>query len=402
MKAGLFDEALRSTTDRDICIRLADVLGDDDAFASTCIHTVVHYADKDRPRVSAPGSRTKTEGLVRFYMKHGARMSNEEREAFLIRAVDIFGCDRAEFGAKTTVHEPGIFRSWAGDELPLVPGTAELLPPFHSTDLLSKIKRNALFGIITSDINRVLPLLDDLAQAFSSSESNFTPFVILFANSDSEELGDSLKAKLADRGISGFVLTRSPNGVVDSILNQCHNVDMTILNGPLPIALSRTVIQVFIFNILGYLEDISAVVILDDDKRLPLGWSPFITCDQNSSVKKKHIFIGRDLRTPPNPSLFSLRTNLIDLLYALDLHHAKGRDIMSLCCTHEALWDKQDWYYDLSSSRYDHLEMPVHKENGITDDILTFLRKKLSDFLIGTPMVSKLSKIIDTKSAFET
>ena len=62
MKAGLFDEALRSTTDRDICIRLADVLGDDDAFASTCIHTVVHYADKDRPRVSAPGSRTKTEG----------------------------------------------------------------------------------------------------------------------------------------------------------------------------------------------------------------------------------------------------------------------------------------------------------------------------------------------------
>eukprot|EP00956_Cyclotella_meneghiniana_P026406 scaffold56991_cov23-Cyclotella_meneghiniana.AAC.1 len=59
---------------------------------------------------------------------------------------------------------------------------------------------------------------------------------------------------------------------------------------------------------------------------------------------------------------------------------------MSLCCTHEALWDKQDWYYDLSSSRYNHLEMPVHKENGITDDILTFLRKKLSDFLRGTPM----------------
>lgn len=61
MKAGLFDEALQSTTDRDICIRLADVLGDN-AFASTGIHTVVHYADKDRPRVSTPGSRTKTEG----------------------------------------------------------------------------------------------------------------------------------------------------------------------------------------------------------------------------------------------------------------------------------------------------------------------------------------------------
>lgn len=90
-----------------------------------------------------------------------------------------------------------------------------------------------------------------------------------------------------------------------------------------------------------------------------------------------------------------MRTNLIDLLYALDLHHAKGNDhsdIRSLCCSHEVLQDKQDWYYDLSSARYNHLEMPVYKENVITDDISVFLKKTLCAFLRGTPMVSSSSK----------
>ena len=52
------------------------------------------------------------------------------------------------------------------------------------------------------------------------------------------------------------------------------------------------------------LDDTDAVVIIDDDKRLPQGWSPFV------DAGGADILIGRDLRTPPNPALFSLRTNL--------------------------------------------------------------------------------------------
>ena len=35
------------------------------------------------------------------------------------------------------------------------------------------------------------------------------------------------------------------------------------------------------------------------------------------------IQIGRDLRTPPNPTLLSLRTNLLDIIFAFDLAYLK-------------------------------------------------------------------------------
>lgn len=89
LAAGGFDEALPSTTDRDLCIRLAD-LGYV-RFGRLPFALVDHYADPDRMRLSTKGSAAKTKGLGVFWQKYGGRMTDEQRTSFLDRAKALFG-----------------------------------------------------------------------------------------------------------------------------------------------------------------------------------------------------------------------------------------------------------------------------------------------------------------------
>ena len=91
LEAGGFDETLVSTTDRDVCIRLAD-LGTV-RYGALAEHLVHHYADNDRPRLSTPGGDKKRSGLRYFYRKYRSRMSPSQREAFIQRSVKLFDCD---------------------------------------------------------------------------------------------------------------------------------------------------------------------------------------------------------------------------------------------------------------------------------------------------------------------
>ena len=94
MEAGGFDEALTSTTDRDICIRLAD-LGTV-KYGALNEHLVHHFADNDRDRLSRPGGDAKRSGLTHFYRKYRGRMSGAQDAAFLERSRRLFDCDPAE------------------------------------------------------------------------------------------------------------------------------------------------------------------------------------------------------------------------------------------------------------------------------------------------------------------
>lgn len=91
LDAGGFDETLASTTDRDLCIRLAD-LGTV-RYGAIDEHLVHHFADNDRPRLSRPGGDKKKSGLRSFYRKHRSRMSAAQREAFIQRSVQLFDYD---------------------------------------------------------------------------------------------------------------------------------------------------------------------------------------------------------------------------------------------------------------------------------------------------------------------
>ena len=86
-----FDEELVSTTDRDICIRLADL--DSIVYGPLREYLVHHYAESDRPRLSTRGSDTKCRGLKHFFRKYSSRMSGEQRNAFIERSRSVFDCD---------------------------------------------------------------------------------------------------------------------------------------------------------------------------------------------------------------------------------------------------------------------------------------------------------------------
>ena len=91
LETGGFDEGLLSTTDRDICIRLADLGTLRYGRIEDCL--VQHYAESDRPRLSTPGSEAKCAGLRGFFRKYQGRMTAEQKEAFIHRSLVVFNCD---------------------------------------------------------------------------------------------------------------------------------------------------------------------------------------------------------------------------------------------------------------------------------------------------------------------
>lgn len=91
IEVGGFDEALVSTTDRDVCIRLADF--GTVRYGAIAEHLVHHYADNDRPRLSTPGGDKNKQGLRYFFKKYQSRMSASQKEAFIQRSIQLFHCD---------------------------------------------------------------------------------------------------------------------------------------------------------------------------------------------------------------------------------------------------------------------------------------------------------------------
>jgi len=89
LQAGCFDEAMKSSTDRDICIRICD-LGDT-KYQRVPSTLVKHYAEVDRQRMTTRGSFSKNKGLEYFFRKYMGRMTDEEIEGFLERSDRLFG-----------------------------------------------------------------------------------------------------------------------------------------------------------------------------------------------------------------------------------------------------------------------------------------------------------------------
>ncbi len=88
LQAGCFDESLSSSTDRDLCIRLAEL----DTIRYRTIHQflVHHYAETNRVRLSTSGSNAKISGLTAFWKKYQGRMTEQQKSAFSQRAKELF------------------------------------------------------------------------------------------------------------------------------------------------------------------------------------------------------------------------------------------------------------------------------------------------------------------------
>ena len=355
LEAGGFDEGLASTTDRDVCIRLADLRSV--RFGSLPEHLVHHYAEEDRLRLSTPGSEAKCLGLTRFFRKYNGRMSGEQRAAFLRRSREMFGCDAD-----------------AAMDIPPVSGPARDNPvPGESLDLV--------VGAITSpEVAGISRLMDDLVTRIAWRD-DVTLKVILLENGGTDHSSrKALTEAVAGASEQGLDVT------VKTLEDQASDVEAGMLSatpdqlsGRKSIAASRTMLQHYLY--LEAKPRPGAVVwILDDDVRLDsLAYEAdghiqpaevdYVPAIMQLRDTGNEVVIGEVTGDPPLPALSCVRTQLVDLYHNLQQLARLGPDTPYPDRSGEnklARSDVRDYYYDLSRSETGHLESPFWYEAGRT------------------------------------
>ena len=352
LEAGGFDEALASTTDRDLCIRLAD-LGTV-KFGTTNEYLVHHFADENRPRLSTPGGEAKREGLAYFYRKYRGRMSEEQREAFVERSLGLFNCDPRE---------------------PVVVPPLSPLPV--SAGAIAAEPLILVAGAITSpDTTLAERILASLSEVIASHQ-DVTLKVVLLENG-----GRAPETRWALRSAVHRYLEEGIDVVVKTLEQQDADAAKGLFEaaqGEAPdrksIALSRTMLQHYLFLEAKPLPG-SVAWILDDDLVLE-----GLAYDTDGSLKSHSFDYGTAIRAlknsgasivlcevtgdPPLPALSCLRTQLVDLYH--NLHRLAVLDPGSRFpeSGDENRWARTvspDYYYDLSGRSTRHLELPFWYE----------------------------------------
>jgi nucleoside-diphosphate-sugar epimerase/GT2 family glycosyltransferase len=319
LRAGLFDEALLSCTDRDLLLRLLDLPEFSWAAVSPHAWTVLHYADADRLRLSTPGSLTKSAGLDYFWFKHSRSMTADVARACLGRAQQYFGWapspDAA--GIMCRQHE-------ASTTAPLF--TVPLLP-LYGTERVQLL----VVGIISDAAStRVAPLLVDLAAVMRAHSARLQLCVVVVANG---AVGDALQSAVHSATASGLPVTlvthhdqETLGMLLDPVFSEwsCAGAP-TEPAGRRPIADMRTVLQLWLYAVSTGMQRAAGgcisspvVWILDDDKRIPedtIATLPRVLATlQTCGVD---VVFGPERGAASVPALAVARTQLLDLLYAL-------------------------------------------------------------------------------------
>eukprot|EP00656_Telonema_subtile_P043746 TRINITY_DN50063_c0_g1_i1.p1 TRINITY_DN50063_c0_g1~~TRINITY_DN50063_c0_g1_i1.p1 ORF type:complete len:1178 (+),score=107.62 TRINITY_DN50063_c0_g1_i1:100-3633(+) len=345
LAAGLFDEAMPTLYVPDLCIRLVDVLPSQpiaSCVTSTMSHTILCHTDP------CGCDSDVVEGTGLFFYKHEARMSVATRQAFMEHAHQTFEWDPDRF-LGTKEGPLTLLLMWNGDSIAVRSDTAKAL--CDRSDRVVPPALNLLVGVITNSTSRFAGLLGDLQHMFAASTPN-NNFVVIFVNSEDTALADEIQEALRDRRVPGYVLRTCHPTVPNSIGQPMF---------PLSIAKARTVLQTYL-RVVTKRRRFDAVAVLDDDLRLPKGWSPLALCRDSSASAHAHgdMFLGRVAKTPPNPTMMSMRTQLVDLVHGLDTYMCGegGRVAIGKGYKPKIFEDLNDQYYDLSATRSDHLEMP--------------------------------------------
>ena len=383
LEAGGFDEALASTTDRDLCIRLAD-LGTV-RYGPLNEHLVNHYADDDRPRLSVPGSAAKAAGLQYFYRKHRGRMSRETEYAFLDRSRRLFRADPAE----------------------KISGPLDATPVPKSPGIGGHL--DSVVGVITSlEIDRVTSLLGSLNGAFEGRE-DVTLKVILLENGGSDPLSRAALTKAAADAVGQglAVAVKTLEDQASDAAAGMFDVDPRDLSQRKSIALGRTMLQHYLF-LEAERKPGTVVWILDDDlvleglTTLPDGSIAVEQVDYAENIKRlkqtgADIVLGEVTGDPPLPFESCVRTQLVDLYHNLmQLASLQPEDPYPDRASENMLAriDRPEYYYDLSRQAPDHLELPFwyQPENKLATAGMVFdeLANRLTGILGGVQVFRPL------------
>ena len=358
LEAGLFDESLPSCTDRDLCIRIAELPGV--RYGTTTEPTVYHFASESRSRLSTPGSSAKIKGLDRFFRKYRGRMSDAERNAFRTRANRLFGW-------KKSPPKPAINGGTSNGSLPSISQTATppQAPPHLIVGLIADSGRLEEVGNLLADLGG---LSDD--HGLSGHD------VLILENGDDQTPSRELRT-LVDR-------ERKEGLRIHFVDRARHLEDAThglVLDGgagrgsKLAIASARTVLQSYLYAFAKNRPG-AVVWIVDDDMRL----DPLVIVEDGclqrrfrkiapmlQELRRLHaggvvdIAIGTYTGAPPLPLAATVRVQLVDLIASLWwlASQEPGAALPDRAMENAVLRSgRRDYYYDLSRNETDRLETP--------------------------------------------
>ena len=322
LKAGLFDENMSSTTDRDIFTRIMLL---NPSYAVVNRHLVKVDAFNSRERITN-GRIMKTDGLRKFFYKYGGYMSEEVKGAFFLRAKNLFGIDKES-----------ICKIPQGPTRPCMRYTKD------------KYRGNLVIGFIVTEYDLGLRILNEVASLRRDNTKvvifiNFTQsrkqFIEILENS-------GYAYELIDREC---VLRKIGKGGFDQFVTEDKLFEPVIKD----IAVTRTILQKYLYQTTA---EGDVIWILDEDMRLkellydneglreyPLDIDAVI----GEYIGEYDAVIGDYSLDAPLPTMSTLRTSLLDYVYAK----------VGLCgkCTLDSF---RDYYYDLSDETAKHLETPV-------------------------------------------
>ena len=356
LEAGLFDEWLPSCTDRDLCIRIADLPGV--LYGTTEKITVHHHAGQSHERLSTPGGQAKNKGLSRFFAKYRGRMSGDQQTAFRERAARLF--DWQETSPK-----------------PALPTSAST-PPDSALEAADGPMPHLVVGTIagSSALGDLTRLLGDLHTLAAQAEGLAGLDVVVLENGQSRRPSRKLRdlaERERQRGLRIHLVDRARH-IEDAEAGRV--VDGGASKGRyLGIAPARTVLQSYLY-VFAKRRPGAIVWIVDDDLRLdPLvadakgRWQR-----QSQSLPpalrqlralrengKADVVIGGCTGDPPVPFAATVRTQMVDL--AASLAWLASQDpqarLPDRAMENAALRrGRRDYYYDLSRKETDRLETP--------------------------------------------
>lgn len=362
-QAGLFDENLLSSTDRDLCIRLSEVTKN---VISTEQNTVIHYADDTRLRLSTFGTTQKKESLSSFWDKYSTRMTIEEKEAFLDRANKLFG-----FSLPTRKFIPRIS---------FLPAPSGILYPL-------------IVGIISGSAEQIAPLLNDL-ENLKTQDYIENIEVIVMHNGDNESELKDLVESVKERGLSCLFISQQQQ---ENDAELC-SFGSKFVRGKeqLPIGKARSVLQQYLgAYVLG--NDNAIVWILDDDMRLDDKVKEYLPWLPKFREEGIDVLLGSYEGGSPNPPSNAIRIQLLDLLNNLEwLEALDDEDLLpDRSYENQKLRSKYpDYYYDLSRKHFGHLEsifwITPSVENETVAEARKRMLKSINKILTGEPLFRSL------------
>lgn len=332
LKAGLFDENMSSTTDRDIFTRIMLL---NPTYVVVERHLVNIDAFNFRERITN-GKDKKADGLRKFFYKYGGYMSDEVKEAFFSRAENIFGIDRkiiCGFSRTNNIER----RHYNKEKY-----TGQLTIGFIATEYSLGLRLLKELTNLKRKNTKIVVLINFIQDRKAYLE-------ILENSGYSYDIVDreSVIRKIREGGFDQFV---TEDKIADSVIKD--------------IAVARTILQNYLYqctcegDVIWILdEDMRLYELIYEDKGLheePLNIDAVI----GEYIGKYDAVIGNYALDAPLPLLATLRTSLLDYVYSK----------AGVCgeCTLDSL---KDYYYDFSDSMTKHLETPVKisKEYSLDD-----------------------------------